>query len=591
MKIMGSQREINYLTRFAVFLTTLALVTGMVGCNSGELPPSQNGDQPPSQNLEIQTWYDLDAVRNNLAGHHILMNDLDSTTAGYEELASPTANEGRGWDPIGVFDYDEPFIGSLDGGGYEIRDLFINRPHKYGVGLFSAVGGAGVVQNIGVVNFTVAGYVPVGVLVGWNDGLVVKCYCTMGNVAGDSDVGGLVGYSARFAVNSYYNYDEVLINGQHGITVGALFDEGFEEWLTNDKFLDVNERLSQEHGYYVINNVKDFKELLAFGQDDTLRFRLTNDLDLAGEPNFYIPYLAGEFDGNGHKISNLSFNFSFVSKVGLFGQLASDGTAHDMAAENINITACSHVGGLVGWSEGDVSDSYSTGSVTGDEYVGGLVGKSYSTVSNSYSTGSVTGEDFIGGLVGQNHRRGNVSNSYSTGNVTGQEAVGGLVGVNYFGIVSNSYSSGSVAGGYVVGGLVGGNAGDVSDCYSTGSVTGEDFIGGLLGTNGNGSTVSNSYSTGSVTCAGNDCLEVGGLVNGPGIVRNSFWDIETSGQAASDAGTGKTTAEMKDTITFLDADWNIITVADSNTRNTAYIWNIVDGQTYPFLSWEVWIKA
>jgi hypothetical protein len=314
---------------------------------------------------------------------------------------------------------------------------------------------------------------------------------------------------------------------------------------------------------------------------------LTNDLDLAGEPNFYIPYLAGEFDGNGHKISNLSFNFSFVSKVGLFGQLGSDGTAHDMAAENINITACSHVGGLVGWNEGDVSDSYSTGSVTGDEDVGGLVGINDGAVSNSCSTGSVTGDEDVGGLVGQNHR-GNVSNSYSTGNVTGEEAVGGLVGWNGRGTVSNCYSSGSVTGGYGVGGLAGANAGDVSDCYSTGSVTGEDFIGGLMGTSGKGSTVSNCYSTGSVACAGRDCLQVGGLVGGTGDygpVTNCFWDSETSGQASSDGGIGKATAEMKDTITFLDADWNIITVAHGET-NSGYIWNIVDGVTYPFLSWQ-----
>jgi hypothetical protein len=409
----------------------------------------------------------------------------------------------------------------------------------------------------------------------------------MGNVTGDWDVGGLVGCSERFVVNSYYNYDEVLINGQHVITAGALFDEGFEEWLTNDRFLDVNEKLSQENGYYVVNSVTDFKELLAFGQDDTLRFRLINDLDLAGEPNFYIPYLAGEFDGNGHRISNLSFNFSFVSQVGLFGQLASDGTVHDMAAENMNITARRRVGGLVGWNEGGVSDSYSTGRVTGDEYVGGLVGVNDGAVSNSCSTGSVTGEDFIGGLVGSNGDYGAVSNSYSTGNVTGEEGVGGLVGLNRRGTVSNSYSSGSVAGGYVVGGLVGANAGDVGDSYSTGSVTGEDFIGGLVGTNGKGSTVSNSYSTGSVTCAGNVCLQVGGLVGAnAGAVSDSFWDTETSGQATSDGGTGKTTAEMKSIATFSGAGWDIIAVAPGET-NDAYTWNIIDKQTYPFLSWEL----
>jgi hypothetical protein len=566
--------------RLSIFLITATLIAGMAGCIS------------PSQNLEIQTWYDLDEVRDNLAGHHILMNDLDSTTAGYEELASPTANGGKGWEPIGFF-YEAPFIGSLDGGEYQIRDLFINRDHE-SVGLFGCVDEAAVIKDIGVVNFTVAGMVWVGALVGENDGFVVNCYCTMGNVTGDWDVGGLVGCSDRFVVNSYYNYDEVLINGQHVITPGALFDEDFEEWLTNDRFLDINEKLSQENGYYVVNDFTDFKELLAFGQDDTLRFRLTNDLDLAGEVNFYIPYLAGEFDGNSHRISDLSFNFSFVSQVGLFGQLASDGTVHDMVAENINITAGRRVGGLVGWNEGDVSDSYSTGRVTGYEYVGGLVGVSDGAVSNSCSAGSVTGEDFIGGLVGSNGDYGAVSSSYSTGNVTGKEGVGGLVGLNRRGTVSNSYSGGSVVGGYVVGGLVGANAGDVRDCYSTGSVTGQDFIGALVGTNGKGSTVSNSYSTGSVTCAGHDCLEVGGLVGvncnpageNCGTVSNSFWDTQTSGQATSDGGTGKTTAQMKDISTFSAVGWNLIAVANHGIRNASYIWNIVDGVTYPFLSWQ-----
>jgi len=601
MKMIPTSRGAHYLARVSILLIAVALAAGIAGCGP---------DVPPPEALEIRNWHDLDAVRGNLTGSYILMNDLDSATAGYEELASPTANEGSGWDPIGVFDYDAPFVGSVDGGGYEIRDLFINRPGKWGVGLFGALGGAGVIQNIGVVNLTVAGNAPVGALVGDNYGLVVNCYCTMGNVTGDSDVGGLVGYSGRFVINSYYNYDEVLINGQHGISVGALFDESFEEWLANDKFLDVNERLSKENGYYVIDDVGDFKELLAFGQDHTLRFRLINDLDLAGEPNFYIPYLAGEFDGNGHKISNLSFNFSFVSKVGLFGQLASNGTVHDVAAENMNITACSHVGGLVGWNEGDVSDSYSTGNVTGDEDVGGLVGTNYGAVTNSCSTGSVTGDEHVGGLVGTNYgavtnscstgsvtgdkedvgglvgwnHRGNVSNSYSTDNVTGRGAVGGLVGVNHFGIVSNSYSTGNVTGMVGVGGLVGANAaGDISDSYSAGNVTGDMGVGGLVGTNGKGSTLSNSYSSGSVT--GHE--DIGGLVGADsGIVSNSFWDIEISGQSTSAAGMGKTTAEMKNITTFSGAGWNIIAVANPGTRNLAYTWNIVDGETYPFLSWQ-----
>jgi len=68
-------------------------------------------------------------------------------------------------------------------------------------------------------------------------------------------------------------------------------------------------------------------------------------------------------------------------------------------------------------------------------------------------------------------------------------------------------------------------------------------------------------------------------------VSNSFWDIETSGQSTLDSGTSKTTTEMKSIATFTGALWDIIAVAPGET-NPAYTWNIVDGQTYPFLSWQ-----
>ncbi len=123
-----------------------------------------------------------------------------------------------------------------------------------------------------------------------------------------------------------------------------------------------------------------------------------------------------------------------------------------------------------------------------------------------------------------------VGNSYSTGRVTGYENVGGLVGYNY-------YST-------------------VSDCYSSGTVTGSSSVGGLLG-----------YKL------------------GDGVVSDSFWDTETSGQATSAGGVGKNTTEMQDIITFSDAGWNITAVA-LNETNSSYIWNIVNNVTYPFLSWQ-----
>jgi The GLUG motif len=357
-----SYRRRHYAAATSVYLIMLAVLTLMVGTS---------GCNAPTAGVQIRDWHDLNAVRNNVDGEFVLMNDLDSTTAGYDELAGPTANDGQGWQPVGI--WPSPFSGSFDGQGFEIRDLFINRPVEDYVGLFSFVETGAVIANVAVIAV---------------------------NITGNQYVGGLAGH------------------------------------------------------------------------------------------------------------------------------------IHD----------------------GSLSNCHSTGSVTGDTQVGGLVGETGGTVSNTYSTASVSGVHEVGGLIGENH--GTVNKSYSAGSVAGDDYVGGLVGWNHEGTVSNSYSSGTVDGVSLVGGLVGSNQATVSNCHSTGSVTGLVDVGGLVGRN---------YE---------------------GAATNSFWDIETSGQTTSSAGTGKTTAEMKAIGTFGSSTWNIIAVANSGTRNTDYIWNIVNGATYPFLSWQ-----
>jgi hypothetical protein len=456
--------------------------------------------------------------------------------------------------------------------------------------------------------------------VGDNRGTVSNSYST-GDVTGESAVGGLMGAGWGIVHNSHYNYDEVLVNGENIITVGALFGTDFEEWLSNSRFLDVNEKLSKDGDYYVINDINDFQQLLAFGQDDSLRFKLTSDLDLSTEPNFYIPYLAGEFDGDGHKISNLSFSLDFVLSVGLFGFLTLDAEVRELGVENVNIAGRWNIGALVGGNMGIVSDSYTTGTVTGESSVGGLMGGNQGTVSDCYSTCNVSGERHIGGLIGDNN--GPVSGCYASGSVTGSDyRIAGLMGWNSD-VVSNSHSTGSVVGPLEVGGLVGYNCGAVSDSYSMGDVTGESVVGGLVGRNSYyDTTVSNCYATGTVTRSSGENPDFGGFVGwNQGEIINcyatgsihyegatdptdkgfagrvstgddyemtgSFWDTQTSGQTstAGDA-TGKTTAEMQDITTFSGATWDIVAVANPSTRNASYIWNIVDDENYPFLSWQ-----
>jgi hypothetical protein len=399
-------------------------VSAVADVNSASAVISMTDDYSVTANFalevaEIRDWYDLDAVRDNLSGSYLLMNDLDSTTAGYVELASSTANDGMGWEPIGTS--GNGFTGSFNGQGYEIRDLFINRPDQDEVGLFGLVFWIHPVENVGAID---------------NVGVVSA------NVTGHSHVGALVGDNSGIVDNSY---------SVHSMTGG---------WT--------------------------------------------------------------------------------------------------------------YVGGLVGYSDGGlVSDSYSAGNVSGFRYVGGLVGGitgtrnvREGTVMNCYSTSSVTSYTRTAGLVASIVADGNVISSYFAGSVNGTRWVAGLVAENCGGNVSNS--------------------------YSTGNVTGRDYsgyVGGVVGVNVWGGTISNCYSSSPV----NGKTPVGGLVgeNSDGTVNDSLWDIQTSGQPTSDGGTGKTTTEMRNIATFMGAGWNIVAVANPGARDPAYAWNIVDGETYPFLSWQL----
>ncbi len=291
----------------------------------------------------------------------------------------------------------------------------------------------------------------------------------------------------------------------------------------------------------------------------------------------------GAFDGRGYMISGLFIHRPQEDSVGLFGLIDERGSIENVRMEDAAVTGGRYVGSLVGYSYcGSVTNSYSTGSVSGGRKVGGLVGHNRlkSTVSNCWSGAAVTGDSYVGGLVGLNS--GVVGESCAAGSVSGFWRVGGLVGQSHS-TVSNSYAAGSVTGSESVGGLVGYLVGStVANSYAVGTVSGSQRVGGLVGYVLE-ATVSNSYAAGSV--AGQ--FDVGGLVGRShvGTVSGSFWDREASGADVSDGGAGMTTAEMKDAELFRDAAWDIVAV-DRGETDRGRTWNIVDGETYPFLSWQ-----
>ena len=156
-----------------------------------------------------------------------------------------------------------------------------------------------------------------------------------------------------------------------------------------------------------------------------------------------------------------------------------------------------------------------------------------------------------------------------------------LVGHFVAGIITDCYVEGGfVLGGETSGGLVGRNYGTIRDCYASTSVLGNDVAGGLVGNNQYGEII-NCYSTGFVLRQGN----AGGLVGfgEEGEVIESFWDIETSDQATSNGGEGRTTAQLHDPNTFIAAGWDLFGGSDGPDD----MWTMDGESGYPVLWWQV----
>jgi hypothetical protein len=140
----------------------------------------------------------------------------------------------------------------------------------------------------------------------------------------------------------------------------------------------------------------------------------------------------GQFDGNNHKILNLTYSSAGKDYVGLFGWTLG-AEIKNLGVEDVNITARDSVGAIVGVNEGTMTACYMSGHVRGTTDIGGLAGWNEGTLNKCYANGSVSGTDyFVGGIAGFN-RGGTIASCYANGTVTGDSFVGGLIGNNNYG--------------------------------------------------------------------------------------------------------------------------------------------------------------
>lgn len=308
---------------------------------------------------------------------------------------------------------------------------------------------------------------------------------------------------------------------------------------------------------YKIAEPNNWVELMNTSTDWFKNYIMTSDIDLNNVTltpvgKYYPEVFGGIFNGNRHIIYNAEVNMPNSDYVGLFGFVYLDGQIHNLGLNNVKIIGNKNTGGLIGKSYGIVSKCYSNGAVDGNEYVGGLIGTSIGDLTQSYSFCSVNGNSSVGGLVGKSFNKFIIS-CYSNGSVIGNFYIGGLIGQTYF--YEDTYDS----------------IGFIDKCYSNCKVSGNLSVGGFIG----GGSIYSRVLPPSIP-----------------LISDCFWDIQTSctsngiGNYNPDPNgiIGKTTAEMYDPNTFINASWDFIGETINGPND---IWWILEGKDYPRLWWQL----
>ncbi len=473
----------------------------------------------------------------------------------------------------------------------------------------------------------------VGGLVGYFDGysgVGIASSNAYGNVAGRYYTGGLVGF--------YSSDGSITGSTAHGNVSGTTFAGGLVGYFSGSS----NSVVSGSSATGNVSGASSYSGGLVGYYSASQSLSNVSASGSVAASGGYAGGLVGYIDGAGVSTGFASGNVSGAAGYagGLVGYVSYTanvtGITDSRATGDVSTTANgANAGGLLGFhynyygtnpilnstAEGNVS---ATGSSSA---AGGLVGlyqryasatgSSSDDIRGSFASGDVTGSRYAGGLVGDFQGLMGIRLSGATGNVTlsslASSYAGGLVGRFYaYGAgaqIDRSWASGDVglANGVVAASstinFMGGLAGQIfgsntasvalSDAYATGDVSAPAAagtgtrtlrIGGLVG-EAQGS-LRRSYSTGAVSASGFTTVSAGGLVGRRSAqtvtVDNSFWATDSSGQAASDGGTGQTLSQLMELATYPSTGNNAWSIASTGAAGTT--WRIYEGFTTPLLA-------
>lgn len=354
-----------------------------------------------------------------LDGTYVLLEDLDAESiGGIPGNGGGGGTTAGGLDPIGTD--DEPFEGEFYGNGKTIDRLFVGRSDTEGVGLFGYSDGE--IRNLTLSNVDVTGKEKVGAVVGENGGDVENVSATGsvtgvasededGDLAGGDEIGGLVGAN------------DGDINGcDADVTVDGYREVGGLAGRNYAARIGGSTATGAVTGKNEVGGLAGGNASSASTRGEIAGCLATGEV--RGEPN------AETTDDDKTDIGGL---------VGV----NTAGTVSESAATGA-VFGTQNVGGLVGYNaldravdfEPSVEYCYATGDVTGEtnadgdapDRVGGLVGFADGDVVNSYAVGDVepNNSSDTHGLADGSNVSGSYWDRLTTGQTDSEDGATGL---------------------------------------------------------------------------------------------------------------------------------------------------------------------
>ena len=305
------------------------------------------------------------------------------------------------------------------------------------------------------------------------------------------------------------------------------------------------------NGNYTVTSADGLKNVAKLVNEEwklDINITLTGDINLTGIDwtpigKGYNHQYTGTFDGGNYTITGLAVTGS-DQYAGLFGHIGSGGTVKNVTLKDVKIESnhsSGNVGGVAGWSYGNIEYCSVSGSVSSNSTAGGVVGyQSDGAITGCNSSATVKGMVRAGGVAGATNSGASLTGCYATGSVS----------------VENNTTSAAYAGG-VVGSN--GESSTLTACYATGSVTGSGsgtiYTGGVTGSNDLGTLTACYHAKWTVSGPGGATGGVAGRnfkdsMFGGGIITACYWgdNGQEQGIGEDQVGTGETTK-------VTDGDW------------------------------------